>query len=392
MTLKTAKQATIDWLSILQFGLGCLGIVLAWMLALAQFVASLGELPRLDLLSALIPGMGIFIVGLLLFPSTLLGLSRILGRTPAAFKLRGKLFGFAILIFPLLLALGNLAQDAGRIWPVALLYLSNAILLVAWLLWLALRQLPAGSVQRIWGAFASGLAATPLLAFALEAAGGFILVTLLSIYAGFNPDLGRAIELLSTNPSADRLVQLLAPVLNDPVILFAGLFSLGFAGPLIEELLKPLGVYLLLRRNLSEAQGFALGALCGGGYALFENLTLITIPEAMAVGALGRFGVSAMHIFTAALSGWALARAVKQKRALPLLGILALNIFIHGLWNSLVLLFSAGAVAQASGTGLVPPAFIVVSPLALAFIAMGCVALLRKFNLAFARSQAPKTT
>jgi RsiW-degrading membrane proteinase PrsW (M82 family) len=213
---------------------------------------------------------------------------------------------------------------------------------------------------------------------------GLVLLLFIVIYVSQNPALPALIGSEGSGLSPE-LVETLAPtLLNDPVVLMAVLVGLGIVGPLIEELLKPLGVYLLLRRKLSEEQGFALGAITGAGFALFENLALNASPDTLFIGAIGRFGASAMHIATAALSGWALARAVKQKRFLPLAGILGLNIFIHGLWNSLVVLFVAGALTEASGGGLVPSAFIIIGPLVLFIIVLSFLFMLRRFNRRFA--------
>ncbi|MEX2162126.1 MAG: PrsW family glutamic-type intramembrane protease [Anaerolineales bacterium] len=389
---RAAKAAPLDWLTILQFGLGALGILFAGLLAFAQLLAAFGSFPengQLELAN-LTAGAGMLLVALLLVPSTALALRRILGRPVPIFQWRGRFFGLAIFAFPALLPAGAWALDQGLGWLVLLIHLSASALLVAWLLWIALRNLKPGSAQRAWGAFSSGLAATPLLALILELTAGLFVGLLVLVYVGLNPELSRLVEQLSSSPDTESVLQLAAPLMNDPMIILAVLAILGVIVPVIEEVLKPLGVYLLLGRKLSEAQGFALGALSGAGYALFENLALNTAPETLFLGAVGRFGASAMHIFTAALSGWALARAAKQKQPWLFLRILALNIFIHGLWNSLVVLFTAGAFSEFSSSGLVPPVFAILAPIALLLIALACIVLLGRFNRRLLRARAAK--
>ena len=324
------------------------------MLALAILLGSMMQAVQngLQLFSSLVelvPIAVIFLIGMLLLPSTIYSFRRILGKEPVPFKISHR-WGLTIFFFPPMLAAGGWAVANGPGWLALSALLLGTLLLVAWLLWIALRDLQPGSAQRAWGAFGSGLAATPALAFILEAIGLVAVILLLTVYVEVNPALADAVNALQ-NVSAenpDQLVQSLAPFFNDPFVLFSILISLSFFVPLIEELLKPLAVYLLMGRKLSEAQGFALGALSGAGYALVENLTLNTQPETLFLVAVARIGASAMHIFTAALSGYALVRAKNTKRILPLLGILALNITLHGLWNGMVLL---SAASESGGGG-----------------------------------------
>lgn len=365
-----AKPARVDWLSILQFSFGALGILVAWGLALITGIGNAGS-------SSLVLRAGVFVVGTLLLPSTLLAVQRLRGQTSGPFIWRGKRFGAAIFLFPILLVLGTWTLDADQLTLALPIYLGVTGLLVAWLLWIGLRDLRPGSAQRAFGAFGAGLVATPLLALTLELIAGFALVVVLAIYANTNPELVKIIEQL-LSPSGPETV-VLTPLVKDPVVLGVVLFGLGIVGPFIEELLKPLGVYLLLRRKLTEEQGFALGALSGAGYALFENLALNASPDTLFIGAIGRFGASALHIATAALSGWALARAVQQKRFLPLAGILGLNILIHGIWNSLIVLLATGTIAGDSALA----AFNCISPVGLLILVIVSVVVLRQYNRRF---------
>jgi RsiW-degrading membrane proteinase PrsW (M82 family) len=170
-------------------------------------------------------------------------------------------------------------------------------------------------------------------------------------------------------------------------VLFIALIALGLFVPLIEELLKPIGVMLLLGRPLTPAQGFALGALSGAGYALVENLMVGVDAETWAFATLGRFGTSVMHIFTAALSGYALVRAKNGKRYLQLAGIYLLNVLIHGVWNSLVILTSATIISDLGAGGSLPSQLVYIAPVILVLIAATCLFLLRRYNRRFASAQ-----
>jgi RsiW-degrading membrane proteinase PrsW (M82 family) len=372
------------WLTLLQFSLGALAIFGTWSLALFTVIGGLVESaisrdPSFGFFAQLVSAVGVFFIGLLLLPSTYHALRRILDRRTRPFTLPGKRFGLTLLLLPLILLAGNWATEQGLDALVIPLHIFAALFTVAWLAWLAIRDIELGSAQRGWGAFGAGLAATPGLAFTVEILGGIVVGVFLLFYIGSNPELSRAVERLSNfmAPSTELALENLGPLLNDPVILITGLFSLSVAVPIIEELLKPFGVYLLLSRKLKPAQGFALGALCGAGYALVENLTLNTEPSALFLSAVGRFGTSAMHISTAALSGYAWTRAINEKRWLQLLGFFALSVFLHGAWNAMVLLTSA--VALEGGTTL-PFGLVYCTVPLLLLIALGSLFFLRRMN------------
>jgi hypothetical protein len=108
--------------------------------------------------------------------------------------------------------------------------------------------------------------------------------------------------------------------------------------PLIEEALKPAGVWLLAGRRLTPAAGFAAGVLSGTGYALIESLLLSSgSGEDWAFLVFARIGTGTIHILTTGLVGWALALAWGENRYLRLGAVYLLAVSIHGLWNSLTL-------------------------------------------------------
>lgn len=378
----TTGKPGFDWLTLLQFGssglvmAGGLTTVLGLALA-AVFVPSASSTDGLVQLSSL---LGILTLALLLLPSSYHALRRILGKPGLVFRPYGRAFGFSILALPLCLGAAYLALEAGLDWLVAWLYLLPAILVVAWLAWLALRNLGPLSAQRIWGGLAAGLIGVTSFSLALEALAGVLVLAGLALYVQVTPELAQAIEaLLQASENLDD-VSLLAPFMNDPVILLTGLFSLSVVAPLVEEFFKPLAVVLLLRRPLTPGQGFALGALSGAGFALAENLFLSAPAETLAVAVAGRAGASAMHVLTGGLAGLALVQARQQRRYLRLVGVYLLNILIHAVWNGLVLLSAAGAVSLAASEGLVPAAFAMLGPVLLAGLGCACLLAIWRIN------------
>jgi hypothetical protein len=158
-----------------------------------------------------------------------------------------------------------------------------------------------------------------------------------------------------------------------------GVFSgLGVVVPLLEELIKPLGLLPLLPSRPGAGQAFLGGALSGAGYALAESLFISSASPNWALAAAARAGTSAMHIFTAGLVGWGLGEAFVRRKPLRLLAAYGAAVVIHGLWNGLTLAmtygnllsqFGAGAGARRAGMVLQTAA-----PLALALLALGALA------------------
>jgi hypothetical protein len=118
--------------------------------------------------------------------------------------------------------------------------------------------------------------------------------------------------------------------------------------PAVEELLKPLGVWLLAGRLDSPAQGFTLGALSGAAYGLIETIGVSGQAEEWASLLFSRIGTGLLHITTSALVGAAIATAWRERRYLHLLGTYFLAVLLHGLWNTSAVLFTFSTVAELS--------------------------------------------
>ena len=96
---------------------------------------------------------------------------------------------------------------------------------------------------------------------------------------------------------------------------------------------------MLAGNNPTPGLGFVAGVLSGGGFALFENLTLsATSGVEWALVVSSRIGTSIIHIITTGLTGWALASAWSQKKYPRLIASYFIAVAIHALWNGLVIL------------------------------------------------------
>src|SRR4030095_3220829 len=116
--------------------------------------------------------------------------------------------------------------------------------------------------------------------------------------------------------------------------------------PALEEIFKPLGVWLLAGKLKSPAQGFTLGALSGAGYALIETIGVSSQTVEWASLLFSRIGTGVLHITTSALMGAAIVLAWRERRYLWLLGIYILAVALHGLWNALAITYTFSSLVN----------------------------------------------
>jgi hypothetical protein len=226
---------------------------------------------------------------------------------------------------------------------------------ILWIAYLAVRGLPLGSPQRMWGLLGSGSALAPALILLIESAallGGILIWT---IWASGNPDVMNELSTLLNRleqarlygGSPDLLLHMLAPYLNKPMVILSAFAFGALVVPLIEEAFKPLGVWFLAGSRIRPAEGFAAGILCGAGYALTESLMLASSGgEEWAMLVFARLGTGVIHSLTAGLTGWALALAWGKRRYLQLVFTYLGAALIHGLWNGLTILMAFAILNQ----------------------------------------------
>lgn len=289
-------------------------------------------------------GAGLAACGVLLLPSAFFALRRAMGKPV---KEPARLPGFLrplplFLAFLLLLLLGFWISQLDQLaWlllpPIHILTVGIPVLII---LYLAVRGLPLGTPQRRWGVFGSGLVLGPAIILAIES---ILLVILLVIGFVFISSqielidqLNRLAEtLMQQQTLTEESLQLLAPWLTSPGLIIAVILFIGLLVPLVEEALKPVGVWLLAGFKLTPAAGFAAGALSGAGYAFFESLALSTSTMDWTAMVATRAVTAVIHILNTSLMGWALVLAWREKRYLNLGLTYLLVVIAHGAWNSL---------------------------------------------------------
>jgi PrsW family intramembrane metalloprotease len=394
-----AEGPRTDWLSVAQFALSALAVLFLW--GSAATLGALAVTDRLGLVPSLKSNMSAtllsavaLVTGCLLLPSVYFAFRRIIGRP--ALQMGGQWLRWLrptvwIFLLPVVLLLGYWVSTHPNLsWfllpPLHVLAIG---LPVYWLVYLAVRRLPLGHPQRLWGVMGSGLLMGPAFILVLEI-GALLAYALIAVVALMSQpqaidQLNALVQHLQMTPDAapDLLMNFFQPYLTHPGVIF-GVFS--FAAvivPLIEELFKPIGVWLLAGRGLTPAAGFAAGAISGAGYALFESMSLAADGTSWIFIVVARFGTDIIHILTAGLTGWALALAWRERRYLRLAVTYLCAVAIHGLWNGLTVFSTFAALASLQGNNanlkLIEQVG-EVAPYGLIFLAVGGFAILLLAN------------
>jgi RsiW-degrading membrane proteinase PrsW (M82 family) len=268
-------------------------------------------------------------------------------------SLRQEVRGFGLIltlivmvVVPGSLWIGNLVSQKEQLtwFLLPLLNITVNGLSALWLVYVAIRGLTPGKSRHVWGIFSSGLVLSPIIVLTLEllALAGFGLLVFL--WAMQNPGVtsqlqGLFFRLQHASPNPDVVLRILSPYLFQPGMVFIAFSFISVIVPIIEEVLKPIGVWFLARQNLNPAQGFVYGVLCGVGFGLFENLGNTSVGgEAWAILASTRISTLLLHCLTTGMVGWALASAWSEKRYLRLATVYVVAVLLHGVWNGMAVL------------------------------------------------------
>ncbi|MBS3752351.1 MAG: PrsW family intramembrane metalloprotease [Anaerolineales bacterium] len=292
-------------------------------------------------------------VGFLLLPSMLYAAKSLFGLSTGEEKTwRGA--DWLIALYPILLGVGYLAEwetGGGRFLLVLAHVLANGVA-VFWILHLSQKGLPEGSPQRFWGAFGSGLTLAPALVLLLELLlliliGGMWYLYLLE-HPALKAQITRVLERLPQSVASPVILERMASkYLFLPGIVTSVFTYVAVLIPLVEELIKPLGVWLLIKKKITPAQGYKWGMVSGAGYALFENLALSANAGTWTIAMISRFGTTAVHMLTAAYVGWGLASSWTEENFMRLAKAFFVSVLFHGVWNGLNILSALGQFSGA---------------------------------------------
>lgn len=122
------------------------------------------------------------------------------------------------------------------------------------------------------------------------------------------------------------------------------LMLVSVVAPLVEELLKPIGLLFVMKRLRTPYEGVLYGVACGMGFAIIENLLyelFILIwygSDAWTINAFVRgIGSTVLHAVGPAAVGYAVAYANQMEKPMTnYIGIAYIfGVVMHGLWNGI---------------------------------------------------------
>ena len=393
--------------SLLQLALSGLGLFFFMASTAGLFIAGLFTvsgstgLRGANALSLFTLGWMSLTICLLLIPSIGYAILRLFGRDGVSWKLPDsfRMARFALIAWPVLLLAGQVISTRPSVdW---LLLPPIQVLCVVIPLWflveLGRRGLRGGSPQRQWGLLSFGIIVTPTLAMVLEIglllALGVAAVVWLMQQPQLTNELNRLAQRLSMSPTDNEtILRIMRPYLQQPVVIYAMLALLAGIIPLLEELLKPLGVWSIASLRITPAEGFVAGLISGAAFALIETSGVLGGPAVGSTWAgtvIARSGTGVLHTVTAGLSGWGLALAWSKGAYLRLAGIFLLAVTLHAIWNTLGVLMGVYAAFQAPGASQIPilGQISAAAPYALGILAVTMLGILISVNARLKREE-----
>jgi RsiW-degrading membrane proteinase PrsW (M82 family) len=307
-----------------------------------------------DLAASILDALSMLFCASLLFPMMIYSIRRLKGREiPPARIPAAKGWQVAALagvwLLSVIAAAGFSAWFAYG-WIIAVpFFLVGIVLPIAAWAWIAAGGQPAGSRRRLWAILGLSMAGSTVLAVLAEYAVIGLAALAFGILAIAHPEwmtIARQLQEQVTGAGdMQSMLTILAPYLTNPLVILAVLAFASGIGPLIEEAAKPAAIWLLGRQLRSPAEGFALGALCGAGFALLEGLMAASGATTMlGFGLAARAASSLMHITASGLVGWGIASARLERRPGRFVIAYLLAVSLHGLWNGSVVVAVFGAL------------------------------------------------
>lgn len=279
--------------------------------------------------------------------------SSLSGRSSSLFGLPAPVLFIAA--FVIVVALGVVVSAIGNLgwilFPV--FYVLGIALPVGWILSLVGNRLVRYGVAITWREtilqLSSGAFVTTSLALFLEMLAVIAVIVVVLIAVIVTPGGVDALQSLAESVESPGWIDdpsNIKEFLFTPVVAGSLFFLLAVAVPLAEELLKAIGVLLMVYRRPSRQQALWWGVLGGAGFAFAEGLFNgnLAIGD-MSWGLLApmRFGTTVLHCATGALMGLGWYALLRQGHLLQWLKYYVVAVILHAVWNalSLGLMFAA---------------------------------------------------
>ncbi len=275
-------------------------------------------------------------------------LQKTMGREHAETRLKLKLEGWQVAavigLAVISVGIGVAVVSTEVMWLAWFILPALTIIVIVPPIWLLFgigsQQIELGPRWRVFGIFGLGMTLGPLTIIVVEVLLLAVAIILAAIYiAVWQPDivqqLARLGMTLQNETDEETILNLLGPYISNPSVIVAALGFVAVLVPLIEELFKPLAVWLFARRIESPAQGFTMGLLSGAAFALVESLNASGAgTETWPVIVTVRAGTSLLHIMASGLVGWGIVSAFRERRILRLFAAYFSAVLLHGIWNA----------------------------------------------------------
>jgi hypothetical protein len=352
----------IFWPAVFLTALFGMGVLMLWGVSAVMGISAISHLftKSSEALTSMIIAASSGFLGLVLLVAAITALLKIMGRETAEKNTRLPFAGWhipaALFIAVISIGIGGLltSQPYLSVIFVPILTLSG-VLVPLWIIMnIGTRQMELGPRWRAWGIFGLGMTLGPLLIIFLEAAVGIVLLIGVVIYFAAHPELANKMVQFSAQLQAtsdpEQALNLLAPYLLNSTAITIVLTYASLAIPMIEELFKPIGVWLFARQLKTPMAGFAMGILSGTAYALLENLGMTAqAGTGWSAIVIARAGAGLLHIANTGLMGWAISSLVNEKKIWRFLLTYLATVTFHGLWNSAGISLAIFSVAQELG-------------------------------------------
>lgn len=338
-------------LSLVGLGLLLLGFV---GLSILLLLPTQAEIMPFDAQSQLRQMLWVVATLILLTIPSLVAAIRCLNGLPAKkVPLRGFLFASISLIVTALVvtlwvsfATDSLTHALGGLVSVLVVFMP-----LWWFLELGRLGLSRISAQRQWGAATFGNFVTLPTVLIMETVVLAIGVIIASIWLIQQPEFLPYLQQFEPGMPFDFFnlqgldIDWLALV-QHPFIITAIVIGASLTIPLIEELLKPLGMWFLRKRQFSPSSGFIIGMICGAMFAFVESsfsLSAVTSNDWLFT-AIGRVGTNLLHLTLTGFNGWALFSTWLDGKYLRLGITYLVTVIVHGIWNLFALLMGLNTI------------------------------------------------
>lgn len=359
-------------------------------LLLAVFIIITEGITSPDAISPLYLAWTSGLVILLMLPSLIFSIGQLMGKSVPVFQIQKPFLAASItlLVWPLAVMGGSLLMGQPEISLLLLPPLQIFVIGIPiwWTFEAGRNNLRVSNPRRSWGIYDFGLVITPGLVTILEFGGLIILGALLAVLVYSRPDWLDAIQQFSTRiveakANTQVIQRILGQYLNEPLVLYSILAIFGGAVPLLEELFKPLALWIVAGRGLTRREGFVLGMLCGGAFALVESLGVLGTPleGAWVTVVIGRLGTGILHTVNSGLVGYGLASAWGGKSYFQAVGAYLAAVCLHGIWNVFALISGINNLMGATSDGLISR-LSTIAPLVLVGMVIGFLGILYVAN------------